>query len=187
MPSRTRALLTGGGHGEIVESILESMRKMLEYNVDCIVMVCGTAHYFLPYVYEKLPEAKDKVINILEATGKYLATNNIDKALILAAEGTLKQKLYSKSLAKYNIACIEPEEQYWEEIRYFIECVKQNKYDKELKDRFLHFLSRYDVGNIILGCTEFPVLLRHIYMDRKVYDFYDPLTYGIQDIHRRIS
>lgn len=187
MPSRTRVLLTGGGHGEIVESILESMRKMLEYNVDCIVMVCGTAHYFLPYVYEKLPEAKDKVINILEATGKYLATNNIDKALILAAEGTLKQKLYSKSLAKYNIACIEPEEQYWEEIRYFIECVKQNKYDKELKDRFLHFLSRYDVGNIILGCTEFPVLLRHIDMDRKVYDFYDPLTYAIQEMHKKLS
>lgn len=187
MPSRTRALLTGEGQMEIVETIANSMKKMLDYNVDCIVMVCGTAHYFLPYVYEKLPEAKDKVINILEATGKYLATNNIDKALILAAEGTLKQKLYSKSLAKYNIACIEPEEQYWEEIRYFIECVKQNKYDKELKDRFLHFLSRYDVGNIILGCTEFPVLLRHIDMDRKVYDFYDPLTYGIQDIHRRIS
>lgn len=187
MPSRTRALLTGEGQMEIVETIANSMKKMLDYNVDCIVMVCGTAHSFLPYVYEKLPEAKDKVINILEATGKYLATNNIDKALILAAEGTLKQKLYSKSLAKYNIACIEPEEQYWEEIRYFIECVKQNKYDKELKDRFLHFLSRYDVGNIILGCTEFPVLLRHIDMDRKVYDFYDPLTYGIQDIHRRIS
>ena len=187
MPSRTRVLLTGGGHGEIVESILESMRKMLEYNVDCIVMVCGTAHYFLPYVYEKLPEAKDKVINILEATGNYLATNNIDKALILAAEGTLKQKLYSKSLAKYNIACIEPEEQYWEEIRYFIECVKQNKYDKELKDRFLHFLSRYDVGNIILGCTEFPVLLRHIDMNRKVYDFYDPLTYAIQEMHKKLS
>ena len=187
MPSRTRALLTGEGQTEIVEIIANSMKKMLDYDVDCMVMVCGTAHYFLPYVYEKLPETKDKVINILEATGKHLAANNIDKVLILAAEGTLKQKLYSKSLAKYNIACIEPEEQYWEEIRYFIECVKQNKYDKELKNRFLHFLSRYDVGNIILGCTEFPVLLRHIYMDRKVYDFYDPLTYGIQDIHRRIS
>ena len=187
MPSRTRALLTGGGHGEIVESILESMRKMLEYNVDCIVMVCGTAHYFLPYVYEKLPEAKDKVINILEATGKHLTANNIDKVLILAAEGTLKQNLYSRTLARYNIACVEPEEQYWEEIRYFIECVKQNKYDNELKDRFLRFLGRYDVDNIILGCTEFPVLLRYIDIGEGIYNFYDPLTYAIQEIHSRIS
>ena len=187
MPSRTRALLTGEGQTEIVETIANSMKKMLDYDVDCMVMICGTAHYFLPYVHEKLPEAKDKVVNILEATGKHLAANNIDKVLILAAEGTLKQKLYSRTLARYNIACIEPEEQYWEEIRYFIECVKQNKYDSELKDRFLRFLGIYDVDNIILGCTEFPVLLKHIDMDKEIYNFYDPLTYGIQEIHRIIS
>ena len=111
MPSRTRALLTGEGQTEIVETIANSMKKMLDYDVDCMVMICGTAHYFLPYVYEKLPEAKDKVINILEATGKHLTANNIDKVLILAAEGTLKQKLYSRTLARYNIACVEPEEQ----------------------------------------------------------------------------
>ncbi|MDD7656621.1 MAG: aspartate/glutamate racemase family protein, partial [Veillonellaceae bacterium] len=187
MPSRTRALLTGEGQTEIVETIANSMKKMLDYDVDCMVMICGTAHYFLPYVHEKLPEAKDKVVNILEATGKHLAANNIDKVLILAAEGTLKQKLYSRTLARYNIACIEPEEQYWEEIRYFIECVKQNKYDSELKDRFLRFLGRYDVDNIILGCTEFPVLLKHIDMDKEIYNFYDPLTYAINEIHSRIS
>ena len=187
MPSRTRALLTGEGQMEIVETIANSMKKMLDYDVDCMVMICGTAHYFLPYVHEKLPEAKDKVVNILEATGKHLAANNIDKVLILAAEGTLKQKLYSRTLARYNIACIEPEEQYWEEIRYFIECVKQNKYDSELKDRFLRFLDGYDVDNIILGCTEFPVLLRHIDMGEGTSNFYDPLTYGIQEIHRIIS
>lgn len=180
-------LFTNWGQVEIVETIVNSMKKMLDYNVDCIVMVCGTAHYFLPYVYEKLPEVKDKVINILETTGKHLTANNIDKVLILAAEGTLKQKLYSRTLAKYNIACIGPEEQYWKEIRYFIECVKQNKYDNELKDRFLRFIGRYDVDNIILGCTEFPVLLRHINMDKGIYNFYDPLTYAIQEIHRRIS
>lgn len=95
--------------------------------------------------------------------------------------------LYSRTLARYNIACVEPEKQYWEEIRYFIECVKQNKYDNELKDRFLRFTGRYDVDNIILGCTEFPVLLRHIDMGEGIYNFYDPLTYAIQEIHRRIS
>lgn len=162
------------------------MKKILDYNVDCMVMVCGTAHYFLPYVYEKLPEAKDKVINILDATGKHLAANNIDKVLILAAEGTLKQKLYSRTLAKYNIVCIEPEKQYWKDIRYFIECVKQNKYDKGLKDSFLYFLGRYGVENIVLGCTEFPVLLGHINMVSK-YKFYDPLTYAIREIHVKLS
>lgn len=46
MPSRTRALLTREGQTEIVETISNSMKKMLDYDVDCMVMICGTAHYF---------------------------------------------------------------------------------------------------------------------------------------------
>ena len=66
MPSRTRALLTGEGQTEIVETIANSMKKMLDYDVDCMVMICGTAHYFLPYVHEKLPEGFQRAEYLLE-------------------------------------------------------------------------------------------------------------------------
>ena len=57
MPSRTRALLTGEGQTEIVETIANSMKKLLDYDVGRMVMICGTAHYFLPYGCERLAEA----------------------------------------------------------------------------------------------------------------------------------
>lgn len=187
MPSRTRALLTGGGHEEIVAAITKSMKKMLDYDADCIVMVCGTAHYFLPYVYENLPKVQPRVINILDATGRQLWAKNVGKVLVLAAEGTLKQGLYAKTLAKYDIACIEPAETDWHIIRYFIECVKNDNYDDELNDKFFTFLAQYDIKNVILGCTEFPVLLKHVGDDRRNYNFFDPLSYAIREIHERFS
>ena len=187
MPSRTRALLTGGGQSEIIDHIVASMKKMLDYDADCVVMVCGTAHYFLPYVYEKLPEVRAKVINIIDATGKQLCVNSVSKVLVLAAEGTLKQGLYANTFAKHGIDCIEPAEKEWQTIRYFIECVKQDKYDGTLRERFFNFLAKYKINDIILGCTEFPVLLKHIDTDRERYNFYDPLAYAIQEIHERLS
>lgn len=187
MPSRTKALLTGEGQNEIVDGIVTSMEKMLDYGVDCIVMVCGTAHYFLPYVYEQLPEVQSKVVNILEATGKQLYANNISQVLVLAAEGTLKQGLYAKTFATYDIECIEPVEKEWQTIRYFIECVKQDKYDDKLRELFLDFLAKYKIKNIILGCTEFPVLLKHIGVGKEKYNFYDPLAYAIGEIHEILS
>lgn len=187
MPSRTRALLTGEGHEEIVAAVTKSMKKMLDYDADCIVMVCGTAHYFLPYVYQKLPKVQPRVINILDATGRQLCSKNIGKVLILAAEGTLKQSLYAKTLAKYDIFCVEPAETDWHTIRYFIECVKNDNYDDGLRDRFFKFLAQYDIKDVILGCTEFPVLLKHIGDDTRKYNFYDPLSYAIQEIHTRLS
>ena len=62
MPSRTRALLTGEGQTEIVETIANSMKKMLDYDVDCMVMICGTAHYFLPYVHENCRRQKTRLL-----------------------------------------------------------------------------------------------------------------------------
>ena len=50
----------------------------------------------------------------------------------------------------------------------------------------MYFLGMYGVENIVLGCTEFPVLLGHINMVSR-YKFYDLLTYAIQEIHVKLS
>ena len=47
MPSRTRALLFNESYDEIVEAMVRSIKFMLEKNVRYIVLICGTAHYFL--------------------------------------------------------------------------------------------------------------------------------------------
>ena len=72
MPSRTRALLYDECVDEIVKDIADSVRLMLSNEVDKIVLVCGTAHYFLEQVYELLPEAREHIVDIIDCLGERL-------------------------------------------------------------------------------------------------------------------
>lgn len=196
MPSRTKALLYGNDYDEVVLRIAESMKLMLHFNVDKIILVCGTAHFFLDDVYKIIPEAEEKVIDIIEVLGKDLNRKNISNVLVIAAEGTLLKELYPQKLRKYGISCINPSQNYYKEIRYFIECVKQNKLNEMLGVEFIGFLNKFSTNNVILGCTEFPVLVDYIVnncaceqmkSELKEYVFYDPLEGVLEDLKRTLQ
>lgn len=192
MPSRTRALLYGECYDEIVNHITESMRMMLNCNVERIILVCGTAHYFLPDVYKKIPEARERIIDIIAVLAEKLKAQKVNKVLVIAAEGALKRNLYSKRLDEYGIACVEPEERQYGEIRYYIECVKTNDMNLKMMTDFLLFLESYNIPNIVIGCTEFPVLIEYVEQNLqentrriwKKYRFFDPLEATLEKLYQ---
>lgn len=168
MPSRTRALLYGEAYDEVVDGISDSIQLMMQNDVSKIILVCGTAHYFLNDVYKKIPETKEKIVDIINIMGEELKLKDEGEVLVIAAEGALQKKLYQTRLKKYGIKCVNPDEEDFIDIRYFIECVKRN---------------------VVLGCTEFPVLVEYIDKCqktestvnlRKQYCFYDPLQMTIK-------
>lgn len=188
MPSRTRALLCEEGYEEIVKGIAASMKLMLEQQADWIVLVCGTAHYFLEDIYAMIPQARGRVVDIISVLGEELEKRGEDELLVIAAEGALLKQLYSKRLEKYGISCISPKKECYAEIRFFIESVKRNQVDMSVCRRFEAFLKQYKVKNVILGCTEFPILVQCISemnMTREekeeweMYHFFDPLEMTI--------
>lgn len=183
MPSRTRALLYGDDYDEVVRMIAASMKKLETLGADHFVMVCGTAHAFLPDVYRIFPEAKKKVLNIIEILRDSMESESIPKTLVIAAEGALKQRVYPEYLKL--LECINPPEEYYDEIRYFIECVKKNSLAEETFQRFGKFLSQFGCRDVILGCTEFPILVEALGNSRYAeaiadYCFWDPLLLTIQ-------
>ncbi|MCM1234994.1 MAG: aspartate/glutamate racemase family protein [Ruminococcus flavefaciens] len=192
MPSRTRALLYDEEYDMVVKGISDSMRLMLDNDVKWIVLICGTAHFFLDDVYKCVPEAKEHVIDIIEVLGEELQANFLGRGgdvLIIAAEGTLLKRLYPKRLEKYGITCLNPEKiDYFEEIRYFIEAVKRNQINEETADRFMNFLDGFSIRDVVLGCTEFPILVHYMKEKYKCqsldkiekYHFWDPLDVTIK-------
>ena len=188
MPSRTRALLYGEAYDEVVKMIADSMRKMCCLGADYIVLVCGTAHGFLTDVFKIVPEAKDRVLNIIELLGSYLLSLNCKHALLIAAEGTLKKKVY-ESIISEKISLHNPGEQYYKEIRSFIEDVKRNRIGIETYDRWVSFLDSFDEKDVVLGCTEFPILVEKMkdYDSNHVLDkyvFHDPLKIVIDELKK---
>lgn len=190
MPSRTRALLYGEAYDDVVKMIAASMQKMDRLGADYIVMVCGTAHAFLPDVYTIVPQIEKKVINIIEILKARLLDQKISKVLIIAAEGALKQSIYPQYLA--GVDCVNPAEMYYSEIRYFIESVKQNKINIAVKQKFIAFLDHFGCKDIVLGCTEFPILIDAVIkselaseMDK--YRLWDPLELTIAELKKRLK
>lgn len=191
MPSRTRALLYDECIEEVVCGITDSVKLMLDNKVDKIVLVCGTAHYFLDQVYERLPEAENHIVDIIDSLGERLQGEKVTNCLVIAAEGTLKKELYTRKLEKYGVDCITPDEEKYSQIRCFIEAVKRNLLSEDIAAQFLEFLEQYECRHIILGCTEFPVLIDYIKgvcgtaLER--YHFYDPLETVIADLKRNLK
>lgn len=101
MPSRTKALLYGEDYDEVVYRIAESLKWMLERDVERIVLVCGTAHYFLPVVYKEVPAAQERVVDMIDVVGEILEEQKIKRCLVIAAEGALSKRLYSERLYEW--------------------------------------------------------------------------------------
>lgn len=174
----------------VVRMIAASMKKMEKLGADYIVMVCGTAHAFLPDVFKIVPEAEEKVLNIIEVLRDRLLMENVPKPLVIAAEGTLQQKIYPKYLAP--LSCVNPNEKYYDEIRYFIESVKRNSMNEVTFRRVILFLEEFACQDVVLGCTEFPILVDSIRKSQYAgkitsYRFWDPLELTIQKLKTTIK
>lgn len=192
MPSRTRALLYGDDYDIIVRDIADSLKKLCDFGVDYIILVCGTAHAFLEDCYVLVPEAKGKVLNIIDITRTKLKENGVKSVLPIAAEGCVKRQVYPRSFEVERISCKSLDERYDGELRYFIESVKRNILDDNVCERFVHFLDIFRTQDVVLGCTEFPILARYLAENKKwksaydSYRFWDPLELTIDELKKRL-
>lgn len=199
MPSRTRALLYDEGKEEIVRDIVKSVELLENSGANKIIMVCGTAHYFLEDVLGQLQKSNCEIYNIIENLVIELNNKSVKKVLILAAEGALYKNVYDGYLKKRNINYIKPSTCHYEKIRYFIECVKCNKITNEVRKEFLFFIKEFcqdDVKDVVLGCTEFPILVNSIIDDNintiqnsiiGDYRFWDPLEVSLELLKKQIN
>lgn len=79
-----------------------------------------------------------------------------------------------------------PDEEEFASLRYYIEAVKTNIYSPETLSGFIDFLNQQPSGNLVLGCTEFPVIWSKIkaqveYETRLTV--YDPLESVLDVLH----
>lgn len=181
MPSRTKSLLDGSDRDVIVKAIAHSMELMLREEMEKIILVCGTAHCFLGDVFSLVPEAESHLLHIVDALGTDLKQARVGDAVVLAAEGALSQDLYGSRLNYFHVKCETPGKGYYSILRYFIESVKQNRLDKGVLKEFVEFLKNFSSHNVILGCTEFPIIVDRILHyptlaeSIQQYRFWDPL------------
>ena len=185
MPSRVRAALYGEDREKLISEMSDSVSHLIGSGCSRIILACNTAHLFLEDIYRRVPEAEERILNIIETCVDGLCENEVEEALLLASEGTIESGIYQKACEARGIRCKAPRREEYDLLRDCIEAVKRNRYSDEVRAVFLELLHREKT--CILGCTELPVLYGRyrehgsgagIYAPART-EVYDPVDTGI--------
>ncbi len=162
MPSRVRAILYGERREELIAALAGGLAGLAAQGCTDIVLACNTSHVFLP---EVLPLAEEqsggrpfRVWHILELLGEELRRDGVRRVSLIATEGTILSGIYPRVLAKYGVQVDCEGEAAFAELRFLIEAVKCDRIDAEALRRFCALLERQPCADVVLGCTEFPIL-----------------------------
>lgn len=159
MPSRVRAILYQEKFELLVEQLTDSIKHLLEAGATKIVLACNTSHHFLPMIYEKLPEAKGKVCNIIEATAERIANiEHCENVTLLASEGTIDVGIFDHALREKGVIVHTPTGQQYSIQREIIEAVKQRRITDVEVAMLIELINSAETDTVIIGCTEFPVM-----------------------------
>jgi aspartate racemase len=182
MPSRVRAILYNENVDLLVDEMANSLNNLVKSGANRIILACNTSHLFLPKIINQMPQIEDVIVNIVDATVKEILENNIKEVYLLASEGTIESRVYDKKLQKCGLICTYPNKDDYKKLRVCIEAVKQNKYSEYIKETFFELVNRGD--NILLGCTELPVLLDKYKSEIPNKPFFDPVQIALDSIKK---
>lgn len=180
MPSRVRAFLYNEKVDELVNEMSESIELLSNAGANRIILACMTSHLFLSKVFEKKPELKSKILNLIDNCVNKIVDDNIKEVYLLGTEGTIEAKLFQNKLEEKGIKCLVPSQDEYTILRDVIEAVKQNKYQDSTMDKFLTLINQNDY--VILGCTELPILYQKYRKGVKSKKIYDPLYLGVEKL-----
>ena len=163
MPSRVRAILYHEQEQELIDQMTDSVSHLLSAGATKIILACNTSHHFLPGIYEKLPQAKGKVMSIIEATADaVVAAGTKGTVNLLASEGTIDIGIFHKALGARGVSVLTPTEEEFAYQREIIESVKQKKITDHEIGLMIKLINSAPSETVIIGCTEFPIIFEKV-------------------------
>lgn len=140
-----------------LDSYIRGLRELSKLKPDFIVMVCNTIHLYYNLLQSKI---SIPIIDLRLEVKKHLVKKNIKSALIIGTSETIKRGLYNFNSLK----CVTPN---YKEVKdlsgaiYNFNKGSNKKYQICLTKKICKKYLKRGVKTIILGCTEFAVMLKN--------------------------
>jgi aspartate racemase len=145
---------------ELLEKLSVNIDKLLELDVDYIIVCCFTAHALLTKLSQK---QQTRILSLVPLVLKTIQLNE-DKAIFLSAASARQATVLENHIlweqANKKIGFITESQQ--QELNEFIYCVKTNKVTTEVLEQFLAFLNKLSSSHFIVGCAELHVLHKRL-------------------------
>lgn len=173
IPDRTKAIISGGISP--VSEMVKTAVALETMGADILAMPCNTAHYFYDEVAAKV---NVEILNMIELTSKYIQNNHKgEKTALFATSGTIQSMIYSDSLKSLGINIIIPSKAdidivmdvIYNGVKSGNKNINTEKYKAVVKK-----CRESGINNIILGCTELPILHEMYEFDSSI-NWIDPM------------
>ncbi len=158
IPDRTEAIL-GRGISPAPE-MLASAKRLEAAGADFIVIACHAAHCF---VEEIKGEIGIPIIEMPEETAKLLKLNEVNRAAVLATDGTVQSGLFGHALERMGIQTVYPNKEQQKLVMSLVyDYVKKGVADipdsvREEMQNLIGDLGKQGAEVLILASTEFPI------------------------------
>jgi len=146
---------------ELTAKFIAIAKKLEGNGVDAIVFCANTPHLIADKVQDNIDIP---LIHIAQAAATEIASRNIKRVALLGTRVTMEQSFFKDKLAKNGIETLIPEAG----DRHFMHAAIFNEMGKgifspETKKRFIQIINglvAQGAKGVILGCTEFPHLIK---------------------------
>lgn len=153
---------------ETVRMIEKEAKRLVGAGATLLAMPCNTMHLYA----DKFQSAAGvPFLSMIEAVMQEVESDNRKRVGLLGSITTMQSDLYKPLLSK-GIELVIPTEMQ-SSISSLIHEVIAGQTGENQQNRlheFVHFLAEKGCDSVILGCTELPLLSRHMSMTLPVYD-----------------
>ncbi|MCM1326242.1 MAG: amino acid racemase [Bacteroidales bacterium] len=158
IPDRTRYILGLSGDNPM-PLMVQTGKGLVGQGAEVIAIPCITAHFFQKQLEKEIGVP---IVNAIEETALQLEAAGIDKAGILATDGTIQSGLFQETLEKHEIRCILPDEKGQKQVmRLIYEDIKSgNPIELSLFKEVSGQLFRKGAQAVLLACTELSLIKR---------------------------
>lgn len=141
-----------------LSSYIDGLKELDAFGVDFIVMVCNTIHLF----YDRLQsQIKTPILDLRREMENAIRDKGINSVLVLGTPSTIDKGLYDFA----GIRSIKPTKSETEQLSTaifnFNNGTDKEKQGKKVVEICNKYLSNGDTKTVILGCTEFGLMLNN--------------------------
>lgn len=149
----------GQDRDAIADSLHTELLDLIGLNPDCLLICCNSLHKYYDMIKEGL-YSDIPVFHAVELVAQHLKTQQYKNVLLLATPFTLEDGFFANILEEHGLQVVIPSVEDRAKIGVIHNDLMNNIITEEAKTFFKDLIaSQTDVEVVVLGCTEFPLII----------------------------
>lgn len=148
-----------GNDQKAAQLLQEELAGLIALRPDCIIICCNTLHKYYDMIKESL-DSSIPVIHALDLVAQHAKDRGYKKVLLLATKFTMEDGFFAKNLENAGIDVVIPTQNERNILHEIHDQLMVNCITIEAREYFrMLILKHNDLDAVILGCTEYPLVV----------------------------